>query len=288
MLPRRTLLLAGSALLAGCSPVNLLNDTVPDNGVSVARDIAYLPGARHTLDIYRPRGTASPMPVAVFLYGGGWTSGAKSEYGFVAEPLARRGVLVVVPDYRLYPQVVFPAFVQDCAAAVAWTLQHAASYGGNPSRLFVVGHSAGAYNATMLGLDATFLAATGTSRAALAGVVGLAGPYDFLPITEPDVRPIFASVQDGPASQPITYVDGHNKPMLLLAGTDDETVQPRNTTALAARIRQAGGPVQDRIYPGIGHIGLITAFAPLFQGRAPVLRDVAAFLGGGRKQALLF
>jgi acetyl esterase/lipase len=144
--------------------------------------------------------------------------------------------------------------------------------------VFIIGHSAGAYDAAMLALDPKWLARVGIDRTDLRGVVGLAGPYDFLPITSPDIIPIFAPVQDGPASQPITYVDGHNPPMLLLAGAADTTVAPRNTTALAARIRALGGPVEDKIYPGVGHIGLVLAFAPLFSGKAPVLDDVWGFI----------
>jgi acetyl esterase/lipase len=216
----------------------------------------------------------------VFLYGGSWDSGDKGMYRFVALPLARRGAVVLVPDYRLYPQVRFPAFLDDCAAAVAWALAHAAELGADPRAVFVVGHSAGAYNALMLALDPAWLAGAGIARDRLAGVVGLAGPYDFLPITDPAIIPIFAPAHDGPASQPISYVDGHNPPLLLLAGTADTTVAPRNTTALAQRVRDAGGPVTSKIYPGIGHIGLIAAFAPLFQGRAPVLEDVWRFVGG--------
>jgi len=154
-------------------------------------------------------------------------------------------------------------------------MAHARELGADPARIFVLGHSAGAYDAAMLALDPRWL---GADRSRLAGVIGLAGPYDFLPITDPDVIPVFAPVNDGPASQPITYVDGSNPPMLLLAGTADQTVNPRNTERLAARIREKGGPVQSKLYPGIGHIGILTAFAPLFQGRAPVLEDVWRFI----------
>jgi acetyl esterase/lipase len=262
--------------LTGCSPAGLLNATVPSNGASVIHDIAYAPGPSHTLDVYRPEKATGPL--VVFLFGGSWRMGDKSMYPFVALPLAARGAVVVVPNYRLYPQVEFPEFVNDNAAAVKWAFDHAASLGADPKSIFVVGHSAGAYNSAMLALDPHYLADAGTSRDRLAGVVGLAGPYDFLPIIDPDIIPVFASVQDGPASQPVTYVDGHNPPMLLLAGKDDTIVRPQNTLSLDQHIRAAGGPVEAKLYPDLGHIGLVIAFAPLFQGRAPVLNDVWQFI----------
>jgi len=280
---RPTVLLA--LLLSACSPAALLNATVPSQGVAETQDVAYADGPRHRLDIYRPPGTDGGAPLVVFLYGGGWRTGDKGMYSFVALPLAARGAIVVVPDYRLYPEVAFPAFLEDNARAVAWAAAHAAELGADPRRLFIVGHSAGAYNAAMLALDPRLLAAAGLDRGRLAGVVGLAGPYDFLPITGEDVKPVFATVNDGPLSQPVTYVDGGNPPLLLLAGDADTTVNPRNTLSLAAKVRAAGGAAESRILPGIGHIGIITAFAPLFRGRTPVLDEVWDFIvrQGARK-----
>ncbi len=272
------ILFAMLALLTACSPSDILNATVPSDGVSVTRDIAYGEGPRRRLDIYRPALSAGPAPLVVFLYGGSWRTGDKAMYGFVAKPLAARGAVVVVPDYRLYPEVRFPAFLDDNARAVAWAAAHAADLGADGRRVFLVGHSAGAYNAAMLALDPRYLASAGFDRGRLSGVVGLAGAYDFLPITGEDIKPVFASVDDGPLSQPVTYVDGRNPPLLLLAGTADTTVNPRNTRSLAARVRAAGGMARDEFYPGLGHIGIVTAFAPLFQDRAPVLRDVSAFI----------
>jgi acetyl esterase/lipase len=263
--------------LARCSPVTALNALTPKGGLAITRNVAYAPGDRHSLDIYRPR-DARGLPVIMFFYGGSWREGSKNIYPFVAATLARRGNIVLVPDYRLYPEVQFPAFLQDCAQAVAWTEQHVAELGGDPKRVFLMGHSAGAYNAAMLGLDPTYLAAVGVDRSSLAGVIGLAGPYDFLPITGPDIRPIFATVNDGPESQPISYADGKNPPMLLLAGTADTVVRPRNSIALAAKIRAHGGRADTKFYPGIGHIGLILSIAPAFQWLAPTLHDVTLFM----------
>ena len=274
---KKELLACLPLFLTACSGVQLLNATIPRANLRITHNIAYGPDPRQKLDIYRPD-TDSRLPVIVFFYGGSWDAGSRSMYPFVAATLARQGHVVIVPDYRLYPQVRFPAFLADCANATAWTLAHLAGIGGDPARVFLMGHSAGAYNAIMLALDARYLADAGTSRDRLAGAIGLAGPYDFLPIISPEVRAVFAPVDDGPASQPITYVDGHAPPLLLLDGSADETVKPRNTLALAARVREAGGRVEDRIYPGVGHIGMVIAIAPLFQGKAPVLADVDAFV----------
>ena len=275
-------------LLAACSPSGILNATVPSEGVRVTRGVAYGDGPRRMLDIYQPPDAPDPaavdraaggrVPLVVFLYGGSWRTGDKGMYPFVAQPLAARGAVVVVPDYRLYPEVQFPEFLQDNARAVAWAASNAARLGADPGRIFVLGHSAGAYNAAMLAVDGRLLAAAGYDRARLAGVIGLAGPYDFLPITGEDIKPVFATVDDGPLSQPVTYVDGRNPPLLLLAGTDDTTVNPRNTLSLAARVNAAGGAAEADLVPGVGHIGIVTAFAPLFRHRAAVLDRVWMFV----------
>ncbi len=267
-----------AAVLAGCSPAAILNATVSADGVSIDRGIAYGDGPRRRLDVYRNQDASGLRPLIVFLYGGSWRTGDRGIYGFVAVPLAARGAVVVVPDYRLYPEVAFPDFLNDNAEAVAWAIAHAAELGADPRRVFIVGHSAGAYNAAMLAVDPRWLAHAGLDRSQVAGVAGLAGPYDFLPMTDPDILPVFAPVADGPASQPVNYVDGRNPPLLLLAGDADTTVRPANTHSLAARVAMAGGAVQSRIYPGLGHVGIVTAFAPLFSGRAPVLDDVWRFI----------
>jgi acetyl esterase/lipase len=260
--------------LARCAPVDVLNATVPTSGLTIQHDISYGQAARLKLDVYRPTNAAG-LPVVVFIYGGSWNSGSKAMYPFVAATMARRGAVVVVPDYRLYPQVTYPAFLRDCAEAVAWTQAHIAEIGGGGG-LFLMGHSAGAYNAAMLGLDPTWLSAAGADPALISGVIGLAGPYDFLPITDPEIVPVFPNA--GPDTQPITYAGAGKPPLLLLTGQDDTEVRPRNTAALAARIQAKGGIAATHYYPGLGHIGLVIAIAPILQWRAPVLRDIMAFI----------
>lgn len=275
---RATALLLGSIILPSCSPVDALNATVPFDGVTVQHNIAYAPGARRMMDVYRPTHATGPLPLVLFIYGGSWDSGSKDDYKFVAAPLARQGVVVAVADYRLVPEVHFPAFVDDVAKAAAFAHNHAAEWGANPRLMFLMGHSAGAYNVLMLGLDPHYLADAGMPRRDLAGVISLAGPADFLPLDDRATVAAFGQFPDLAATQPVHFADAHNPPLLLLHGQADTMVYLRNSTALAARVRAAGGPVTLITYPGIGHIGLITAIAPLFDGRAPVLADVMNFI----------
>jgi acetyl esterase/lipase len=205
--------------LSACSAFDVLNTLNDKSGVTVQHDLAYEPGERHSLDVYMPAAPLPGRPVVVFLYGGAWQTGARQDYAFMGEALAGRGVTVVIPDYRVYPPTIFPGFVEDGAAAAAWTKAHIAQYGGNPDALFLAGHSAGAHIAALIALDPEYLAAYNMKPDELAGMIGIAGPYDFLPITRSDLKPIFA-VPDLAATQPVTYADGKNPPMLLQAGED--------------------------------------------------------------------
>lgn len=264
---------------------DILNATIATDGLSVRRRVAYGAASRQAMDIWRPAGDAAGLPVVIFFYGGAWQNGRRQDYPFVAAPLARLGMVVAVADYRVFPQVRYPAFIEDAARAVATVRREARGWGGDPDRVIVTGHSAGAYIAAMLALDPCWLAAAGEDRAHLAGMVGLAGPYDFLPIQDEDVRAVFSSAADLPETQPVAHVDGRNPPMLLLHGAADTTCYPRNTLALAARVRAAGGAAEARLYPGVGHIGIVLGFAPLLRFCSPAFADVAAFvLGDSRNQ----
>jgi acetyl esterase/lipase len=279
-LPILGLLILG--LLSACSPVAVLNALAPKAGITETRDIRYAPGERHELDIYAPQRAASnsrAAPVVVFIYGGGWKDGDKSQYRFVAAALAARGYLTVVPDYRLFPKVRFPVFLQDNATAFAWTKANIARYGGDPGRIFLMGHSAGAYSVAMLTLDKQWLAADGLDPDRdIAGMIGLAGPYDFLPLHDPELEDIFGPAGDLRRSQPITFARGNAPPIFLAAGTADRTVLPRNTERLAAAIRRDGGQVEERLYPGIDHTRIVAALAGVLRWLAPSMTDVTAFL----------
>lgn len=268
-------------LVVACSPLTVLNG-VRSRSTEVFRpDVAYGPSPRQRLDIHTPTSAAPPggWPVAVFFYGGSWNSGERADYRFVGEALAARGVLTLVADYRLYPEVRYPDFLTDCARAVGYGLREAGALGGNPKRVFAVGHSAGGYNAAMLALDARWLKDAGHSPLELAGWVGLAGPYEFLPITNIDAQPVFFHPNYPAGTQPIDYVSRNSPPSFVGAPLKDTLVNPqRSTAALGRRLQEAGVPVTLKLYERVNHQTLIGAFARPLRWLAPVLDDVAGFI----------
>lgn len=276
---RRALLAGLATVLAGCSTLGTFNALAPrDQGARrVLRDAAYGPGPRRRLDVYAPATATASAPVIVFIYGGSWNSGAKDDYEFVGAAFAAQGFVTVIPDYRLVPDVRFPAFIEDCAASVRWASDHVAEYGGDPTRIVLVGHSAGAYNAVMLALDAHYLADGGVEAARVRGVVGLAGPYDFLPFDVEATRAAFSRAPDAQLTQPVRFARADAPPLLLLWGDADSTVGPRNLHNLEQAVRAAGGAVESKVYPGVTHAGVMLALSRPLRGRAPTLSDVAAF-----------
>lgn len=273
-------------LLSACSPVTALNYAAPRDGLREVQGLPYGTDRRQRLDVYVPKDTtptstvpssARGRPVVVFFYGGSWQNGKRGDYLFVGQALASRGFVAVLPDYRVYPQAVFPGFIEDAAAAVRWARDHARQFGGDPSCLFVMGHSAGAQIAVLLATDAHYLAAQQMSKNDLRGVIGLAGPYDFLPLTDPELKRVFP-VALRRASQPINFVSGDEPPMFLAAGKNDKVVDPGNTDRMAAKLRAAGDVVQLRHYPHIGHILLVGALGAPLRWLAPVLADVTRFI----------
>ena len=257
-------------------------------GAHVVKDVRYSDHARGTMDVYEPRRVAPGAPLVVFVYGGSWQSGDKSIYRFVGKLLASRGVVTVIPDYRVYPAAKYPDFLRDNAEAVAFAKGHAAEWGADPSRLFLAGHSAGAYNVAMLALDRRWLTPVGLDpRRDIAGVVGFAGPYDFLPLKDDTLKVIFGPEDTRQDTQPINHVEGMTPPMLLLAGSRDKTVDPGNTTRLAAAIQARGGTVTARIVPGKSHIGLLTSLLPSSGGRSESLDAMAGFIAATPAPAVL-
>lgn len=268
--------------IAGCSPLVALNDwLVPGEGHVRHADIAYGTWPRQTLDVYRPwpiEAEAEPAPVVVFFYGGSWSSGERGAYRFVGEALTSRGFVAVIPDYRVYPDVRFPAFVDDAAQAVRWVEDNIGRYGGDARAIVLMGHSAGAHIAAMLIADDRYLDRAGARASAIRGFVGLAGPYAFDPLAYGSIRPIF---QDANVpTMPIGLIDGDEPPMLLLHGAGDRTVQPENSRELAKRSRLAGGLAELVEYDDLGHIGILLVLAYPLRGAAGMLDRIAAFVDG--------
>lgn len=265
-------------LLAGCSPmVALLNLAVPRDGYRIVRDLAYGPGSRQRLDLYIPDHAASGAPVMLFFYGGSWETGSKSLYLAFGQAFASKGILVAIADYRLYPAIRYPAFLEDSARAFAFLRAHAAEYGGNPQRLFLAGHSAGAYNAVMLAAEPRLLREAGADISQVRGVIGIAGPYDFLPLVDRNLIDLFGG-KVRTETQPINHVDGRRPPMLLVTGDADTVVEPRNTYNLAKKLQSFGSAADVRTYPGIGHVGIILSLAPGFRFRTPLRQDILRFM----------
>lgn len=274
------LIVAAAALLTA-APGTVLNGLAAFNSLRAADGEAYGPLPRQRYDLYRPAGAppAGGWPLVVFFYGGAWNRGERADYRFVGESLAARGLLAMVADYRLHPDVSYPEFLHDCARALAHGLGHAAAWGADPQRVFAMGHSAGAYNAAMLALDERWLAPVGRRPGELAGWIGLAGPYDFLPIRTPEVQAVFHHPHVPPDSQPIRHVLGASVPALLVVGGQDQRINPlRNTVGLAHALRDAGAPVRLRQYDGLNHETVVAALATPLQRLAPVLDEVVAFV----------
>ncbi len=289
-----TLLGIAALLVTGCSPLDALDRLEPADGYRLAGDIAYGPAARHRLDVYvpdLPAAAGQARPVIVFFYGGGWRSGARAGYRFVGRALAGLGVVAIVADYRLYPEVRFPAFLEDGALALRWARDNAERYGGDPRRLFVMGHSAGAYNAIMLASDPRYLAAMGMAPRDLAGAIGLAGPYAFDPLSVRSTRPIFEPAAASPGgadtARPVARIAALPQPaaappMLLLHGKADTTVAPWNTERMAAALRARGSRVDTASYDGVGHIGMVLDFSARLGGRTQAASAIKAFVDGTR------
>lgn len=265
-------------LTAACSPLSLLNALGPRDGGArrVATSLVYGDDPRQTMDVYAPA-AARGLPVVVFFYGGGWDSGSRDLYGWAAQALAARGFLVFLPDYRVVPQVRFPAFVEDAVAATARAAELALEHGGDPGRLAVAGHSAGAHLAMMIALDRRYMQAVerpGLVRAA----AGLAGPYDFPPFDVAASTDAFGRTPDPTLTQPVAFVRADAPPLWLGHGTEDAVVRAGDAVVLCERMTAVGGRCEARLYPGLDHADLIATFSPLFRRKAPVLDELSAFL----------
>lgn len=268
------------SLLGGCSGLRLIDAVTPSAGYTLAAGLAYGPSQRHLLDIYAPLagGAAGPPPVVLFLYGGSWRNGSRAQYRFVGAWLARAGFVAAVADYRLFPEVRFPGFVEDCAAALAFLGRHAGQHGGDPGRLFLMGHSAGAHMAMLLAIEPAYLVGAGADPDRLAGVVGISGPYDHDFGTVRWLADVFPDDWSRRAARVADRARSGTPPVFLANGMADSLVPARNAVVMAERLRQKGNPVALRLYDGAGHGDILLGFVPALAGASTLGQDVAGFL----------
>jgi acetyl esterase/lipase len=275
------------ATLSGCKDVFFaaINSAESPRNVAIHRNIEFDGKNGLRLDVYAPA-NAQDAPVVVFFYGGSWESGKRRWYGYVGKTLANNGIVTLIPDYRKYPAVQFPVFVEDAANAVRWARDTAREFGGDPSRLYVMGHSAGGQIAALLACDPRYLAAAGMQTSDLAGMIGLAGAYAFLPFVEEEPEIFGASQTSQFDSQPINFVNANEPPMLLLQGKDDDEVEPNNAISMAEKARAAGSAAQLKLYPGVGHALILLSLARNHKTNARTLDDILAFIRASRGAAV--
>ena len=276
--------LTGVYLHSPAGALDLLDVWLP-GGAPVARvadGIAFDPGTANRLDIWAAPAPAQAQPrrpVLVFFYGGSWVSGRRQDYGFVGRAYARRGFITVIPDYRKVPDVRFPSFIQDGAAALRWVHDNIARFGGDPSRIVLVGHSAGAHIAVMLALDGRYLSAERLPPDTIKAVAGLAGPYDFYPFTWAEAQAALGNARDPRQTQPIHFARRDAPPLWLGTGQEDRTIAPRNSVALAGREDALGSTTTRlRLFPGVDHVDIVKALSRPFRSTAPILAETDAFL----------
>lgn len=280
----RRLILAGMAFWLVTSPALAINIMDPFNmeqamdagSVKLGNGVAYADGPRKKLDIYAPQNPDGASPVVFFIYGGGWNQGARGDYQFVGRALASRGFVTVIADYRLVPEVRYPEFLEDNAQAMRWVQDNITRYGGDPNRVFLSGHSAGAYGAVMLALDSSFFREYGVTLP-IRGVAALSGPYDFYPFEYNEVREAFGSAPNPEGTQPINLVTPDVPPMYLASGTTDPIVRVQNTENLAQRLKGQGVWVTEKYYEGFGHMEPVMAIGAMWRWRMPVLDDMVEF-----------
>ncbi len=274
-------LLVFCCVLPACNGPGLffINTLAKFGDYKVFSDIAYGEKTEQKLDVYIPEIKNVKLPVVIFFYGGCW--GAcytlpKEEYLFVAETIVSHGYVTVIADYRLFPDVRFAEIMGDAKRAVEWVKNNIVNYKGDPDKLFLMGHSSGAHLGSMLVTNKSYLAQS--TYQSVQGFIGLAGPYDFLPFTEPYQPKLFGPESEYAASQPVNFVDGNEPALLLLHGEDDRRVRVKNSRSLAAKVQQSDGQAQMRLYPGMGHVDILSSLSIPLRGRRPVVEDIAKFL----------
>lgn len=270
--------ITGTVLTFYQYPAAIAQMLIGNKNAQVESNIPYGDNKRQTYDLYYPANVAKNAPLLVFFYGGGWSMGSKDLYSPMGHAFAAQGMIVAIPNYRLYPEVVFPGFVEDGARAISAILKKTQDKFGKTHPMILMGHSAGAHIATLLALDTNYLQKASVDANTIKAVVGLSGPYNFLPLHEQKYKKIFPEPVRA-ASQPINFVRADAPAMLLLTGGNDRVVRPANSTRLAEKIKAAGGEAVVKIYPGFGHTDILFGLAEHWPVKTPpTKRDVLDFI----------
>lgn len=267
------------SLLYHFAALKVFNFLVPKDAGSLLRaaNLPYGTDPQQRLDIYEPKSKPANLPILIFVHGGSWTTGNQNDYEFVGRAFAAKGYITIAMGYRGLPNAGYPDFIFDVAEVVKWSIQNAAAYGGNLQNIFLVGHSAGAYNVAMASLDQHYFKAAGVEPSTIKAVATLAGPFDFLPLDTPATKATFGHIKDLNATQPITYARLDAPPFLLLQGLSDKTVYPKNSRSLQAHLIAAGAKATLIEYENVTHAGILLDLAKPLRGRAKVLEDIDKF-----------
>lgn len=217
-------------------------------------------------------------PVLFFVHGGSWNSGDPESYDFVGRTFVEQGFVVVLSGYRLGDKGKYPGMIEDTARAFAWVHDEIEAYGGDPQRVVIAGHSAGAYNMMMIALEEKWLARHSLSPNNIAGVIGISGPYDFLPLESESTIASFGHFEDLDATQPINHVKGSAPPMLLIHGEKDTTVGVFHSRNLSGLLEGAGHSPVLELYPEMNHTDPIISIASPWRGRRDIPAKIADFV----------
>lgn len=242
----------------------------------LTQDIKFGSQPWQNLDVYSAVDQGRSAPVIILVYGGGWSWGDKSLYHFAADAFTRKGYTVVIPNYIKYPEGKFPQFIEDIATSVAWVESNISEYNGDPDKLFLVGHSAGAHTVALLASDRQYLLNAGANSNNIKGLAGIAGPYNFTP-KEPDYIETFGP-ENYDVMKVMNHIDGNEPAMLLIHAKGDTAVGQFNQTTLAQTISSKGGIVETVLYGNdITHISILLKLHPWFADEVDVANDIHMF-----------
>ena len=256
--------------LQGCW-LKVIDWLTPNDGYTVQQHIAYGDHPRQYLDYYQPTVSNSQKLTIVFFYGGAWQTGDKKSYRFVAQAFASQGYPVIIADYRVYPEVLFPKFIDDAALALSWATKN------THQRLVLIGHSAGAHIAALTVFNKDYLQAVGVDKSRIVGMVGLSGPYDFLPLKEQIYKTIFSGADALENTQPINFVGEKEPAILLIHGLADKRVGLFNTENLAKKLKDKNNSVTIKLYDGIDHGQTVGSLSVPFRKHTPAFDDILHF-----------